>query len=210
MTVCAKCKTRVAKRSCPALGSSLCNLCCGLLREKEVHCPAACPFLGRHKPYQEKKVLEKKAFAPSRNPFAEDEILKDERLAWLVFQLETPFRVFAERSPSLTDKDVILALEYARGKVEKGKSLIILPGESLKPRNALGEAVYQASENTRWEAPIILASGLEAYKKDEKLRCLDRIIRSVKYLAGDNPGGRAYLTNLAERFARIKSPSSAR
>jgi len=210
MTVCAKCKTRVAKRPCPALGSSLCNLCCGLLREKEVHCPAACPFLGRHKPYQEKKVLEKKAPAPSRNPFAEDEILKDERLAWLVFQLEAPFRIFAERSPSLTDKDVILALEYARGKVEKGKSLIILPGESLKPKNGLGEAVFQASENTRWEAPIILASGLEAYKKDEKLRCLDRVIRSVKYLARDNPGGRAYLTNLAERFARIKSPSSAR
>lgn len=207
MTVYAKCKTRIAKRPCPALRSSLCNLCCGLLREKEVHCPAACPFLGRHKPYQEKKVLEKKSPAPSRNPFAEDEILKDERLAWLVFQLEAPFRVFAERSPSLTDKDVILALDYARDKVEKGKSLIILPGEGLKPKNALGEAVYQASENTRWEAPIILASGLEAYKKDEKLRCLDRVIRTVKYLARDNPGGRAYLTNLAERFARIKSPS---
>lgn len=207
MTVCAKCKTRIAKRPCPALRSSLCNLCCGLLREKQVQCPAACPFLGRHKPYQEKKVLEKKSPAPSRNPFAEDEILKDERLAWLVFQLEAPFRVFAERSPSLTDKDVILALDYARDKVEKGKSLIILPGEGLKPKNALGEAVYQASENTRWEAPIILASGLEAYKKDEKLRCLDRVIRTVKYLARDNPGGRAYLTNLAERFARIKSPS---
>jgi len=199
MTLCAKCKTRVAKRPCPALGSSLCNLCCGLLREKELHCPAACPFLGRHKSYQEKKILEK-----------EDEILRDERLAWLVFQLEAPFRVFAERSPSLTDKDVILALEYARDKVKKGTSLIILPGESLKPRNALGEAVYQASENTRWEAPVILASGIETYKKDEKLRCLDRVIRTVKYLAQDNPGGRAYLTNLAERFARIKSSSSVR
>jgi hypothetical protein len=170
-----------------------------LLREKELHCPAACPFLGRHKSYQEKKILEK-----------EDEILRDERLAWLVFQLEAPFRVFAERSPSLTDKDVILALEYARDKVKKGTSLIILPGESLKPRNALGEAVYQASENTRWEAPVILASGIETYKKDEKLRCLDRVIRTVKYLAQDNPGGRAYLANLAERFARIKSSSSVR
>lgn len=208
MSVCAKCKKRVAKRSCPALGSSLCNLCCGLLREKEVHCPAACPFLGRHKPYQERKVLEKKAPAPSRNPYAEDEILKDERLAWLLFQLEAPFHVFAERSPSLTDKDVILALEYARNKIEKGKGLIILPGESLKPRNEMGEAVFQASENVRWESPIILASGLEAYKKDEKLRCLDRIIRSVKYLARDNPGGKVYLTNLAERFARIKSSSN--
>ena len=208
MILCAKCKIRVAKRSCPALGSSLCNLCCGLLREKELHCPAACPFLGRHKPYQEKKILEKKAPAPSRNSFAEDEILRDERLAWLVFHLEAPFQVYAERSPSPTDKDVILALEYARGKIEKGKSLLILPGESLKPRNALGEAVYQASENTRWEAPVILASGIETYKKDEKLRCLDWVIRTVKYFAQDNPGGKTYLTNLAERFARIKSPSN--
>jgi hypothetical protein len=181
-----------------------------LLREKELHCPAACPFLGRHKPYQEKKILEKKAPAPSRNSFAEDEILRDERLAWLVFHLEAPFQVYAERSPSPTDKDVILALEYARGKIEKGKSLLILPGESLKPRNALGEAVYQASENTRWEAPVILASGIETYKKDEKLRCLDWVIRTVKYFAQDNPGGKTYLTNLAERFARIESSSSLR
>ena len=210
MTVCAKCKIRVAKRSCPALGSSLCNLCCGLLREKEVHCPAACPFLSRHKPYQEKKVLEKKSPTPLRNSFAKDEILKNERLAWLVFQLEAPFRVYADRSPSLTDRDVILALDYARNKVEKGKSLIILPGESFKPANALGEAVYQASEITRWEAPVILAPGIETYRKEEKLRCLDRIIRTVRDLSGDNPAGRAYLTNLAERFARIKSLSSAR
>ena len=36
MALCSNCRKRKAKRACPALGSPLCNLCCGILREKEI------------------------------------------------------------------------------------------------------------------------------------------------------------------------------
>ena len=35
-----------------ALGEPICSLCCGVLREKEIHCPSNCTFLVKHKPYQ--------------------------------------------------------------------------------------------------------------------------------------------------------------
>jgi hypothetical protein len=194
----------MAKRACPALGTGLCSLCCGLLRDKEIHCPPSCVFLSRHKPYQEKRILERRLPGRTRDPFAEDDLIKDERLAWLVFQIESPVRIFAERAPGLTDKDILLAVEYARAKTEKGRSLIVLPGDNLKPKNELGEAVLQAVESARWRAPVILSSGLETYKKEEKLRCLDRTVGTVRFLMQNDPDGQRYIRNLVERFARIR------
>ncbi len=204
MPLCSRCGKRIAKRRCPALGSGLCSLCCGLLRDKEIHCPPACPFLVRHKPYQEKRILDKRSPAGARDPFAGDDLLNDERLAWLIFQLESPVGAFAVKAPALTDKDVLLALEYARAAVEKGQSLIVMPGDHLKPKNELGEAIGAAADSARWTAPVILASGLETYKKEEKLRCLDRIIGTVRLLMRGDPSGRAYIANLMERFDRIR------
>jgi hypothetical protein len=204
MPLCSKCQKRMAKRACPALGNGLCSLCCGILRNKEIHCPLSCVFLSRHKPYQEKRILERRLPGRTRDPFAEDDLVKDERLAWLAFQIESPVRIFAERAPGLTDKDILLAVEYARAKTEKGRSLIVLPGDNLKPKNELGEAVLQAVDSARWRAPVILSSGLENYKKEEKLRCLDRTIGTIRFLMQDDPGGQRYIRNLVERFARLR------
>lgn len=207
MSICPKCGIRVAKRSCPALGGRLCNLCCGRLREKEIPCPPACPHLSRHKSYQEKRVVARGPVGSPRSRPVEDDVFNDERLAWLVFQLETPLAQVSERSPALTDGQALLALEYAREKIDKGKGLLIIPGESRKPSNELGEALFAASEQARWEAPVLLASGLESYGREEKLRCLDRIILSVRLLARGAADGRAYLNDLIERFARIRGLS---
>jgi hypothetical protein len=200
MAKCSHCRERKAKRHCPALGSDLCPLCCGLLREKKVHCPANCPFLIRHKPYQEKKVIEKK------QTFSED-ILQDERLKWLTLNIQAPLKEYAERSFTFADRDAILALEYAREKVEKAKSALVLPKEEDKPKNDVGEAIFQSIEQCRYERKIILPHDLETYKKEEKLKCLENVIVAVKYLAKKNLGGRKYLEDLSQRFARIKDAS---
>lgn len=207
MPLCPKCGIRVAKRSCLALGNRLCNLCCGRLRDKELHCPPACPHLARHKPYQEKRVLER---VPPRSPQmspAADDVVKDERLAGFIFQLEAPLAQLAERAPGLTDGQVLLALAYARDKMDKGKGILVIPGESRKPANELGEAILAAADRARWEAPVLLTSGLESYSREEKLRCLDRIILSVRHSAKGDPDGRAYLADLVVRFTRLRDLS---
>jgi len=203
--LCPKCGNRIAKRDCRALGSRICSLCCGRLREKELHCPASCPHLARHRPYQDRKnMLRGPAGGNAAGQTSEDDVLRDERLAWLVLQLEAPVAAFAGPDPSLTDGRALSAFEYAREKVDKGKGLIIIPGESRRPGNELGEAVYDAAEKARWESAAVLTSGRESYGRDEKLRCLDRVLRTVRLMARGRPEGRAYVSDLAARFARLR------
>jgi hypothetical protein len=200
MVKCAHCHQRKAKRDCPALGSRLCPLCCGLLREKKIRCPSGCPFLARHKPYQQRKVIEKK------QTFSED-ILRDERLSWLVLNIEASLKNYVDKNPGVTDGDAVLALEYAAEKVKRGKSALILPRAEEIPASELGEAVFQSIEQSRYQRKIILPQGLETYQEEEKLKCLDNIMAAIKHLAAGNLEGRAYVQDLSRRFARIKEIS---
>lgn len=200
MIKCSRYRERKAKRLCPALGNDLCPLCCGILREKKIHCPADCSFLIKHKPYQEKKVIEKK-------PTFSADILQDERLNWLTLNIEAPLEEYGERDRAFADREAILALEYAKEKVEKGKSALVLPKEEDKLKNDLGEAIFQNIEQCHYQRKIILPQGLETYKKEEKLKCLENAIVAVKHLAKRNIRGRNYIEDLSRRFARIKDAS---
>jgi hypothetical protein len=176
MAKCSRCHKRKAKRPCAALGEVLCSLCCGQIREKEIHC--------------------------------EEDILKDERMAWLVFHVEMPLREYSEKKPNFSDKDALIALKYAREKIEKNKRVLILPDEKMKPMNEVGEAIYQAVERCRYERRVILSGDPETYGKEEKIKCLDRVILTVKHFAGERLEDRYYLKNLQERFAKIKKISN--
>jgi hypothetical protein len=203
MAKCVKCNKRKGKRHCPALGQSICSLCCGQLREKEIYCPPSCSFLAQHKPYQDQRILEKK-YAERPKAFShETDVLSDERLAWLVFNIEIPIAQFAGKESSLVDRDALLALEYAREKVEQEKGFIIVPDRRLQPKSSLGEAVFQSLEQCRYEKKIILPGTMQTYKKEEKIRCLDRVIFAVKHIAGDNIQGQRYLQQLIERLAKL-------
>ena len=207
MKKCSRCNSRKAKRFCPALNESLCSLCCGKIREKEVHCPTSCPFLSKHKPYQEKRTVEKRHDS-QRLPISEKEdLLKDERMAWLAIHIEMPVNEYAEKKSSLNDREVLLALEYVRDKIQKGRGLIFLPDETTKPQNELGEAVYQMMERCRFEGRIIMREKPSSYSQQEKLNVLDRIIGAVKHLARDNLDGSSYIAAVRERFAKMKGMS---
>ncbi|UCC38505.1 MAG: hypothetical protein JSV96_11785 [Candidatus Aminicenantes bacterium] len=203
MAKCSKCNKRKAKRYCIAIGEHLCSLCCGLLREKEIHCPPNCTFLEKHRPYQEKRIIEKKRPVISRRISHEEEILSDERMAWLAFHIEAPLKEYSETKESFRDKEAILALEYAKEKIEKGKGFLIIPNGKSGPKDEVGEAIYQNVEKCRYEKKIILPGEAGAYKKEDKIQCLERIILSVKLLAKDNLGGRNYIKKLHERFSKI-------
>jgi hypothetical protein len=207
MAKCTRCGKRKAKRFCPALGQSICSLCCGQLREKELHCPPNCPHLSKHRPYQEKRIIEKRHIPYPRQTFEEEDILKDERMAWLAFHIEAPLKEYAEKNPSLNDKDALLELEYVRSKIEKDKGLILMPEKSLKPQDELGEAIYQMIEQCKYEGRIIVTGKSQTYSKEEKLKVLDKIIGTVKYFARGNLEGRSYLQAVKERFSKIQDKS---
>ena len=201
MAICSRCRQRKAKRRCPALGSDLCSLCCGRLREKEVHCPAGCPFLTRHKPYQENKAIQKKS------RFSED-VSDDERLSWLVLHIEVPLLDYAQRNPAFCDRDAVLALEYAKHSVEKKRARLFLAEEESYVKNDAGEAVLLSLEQCRFQKKIILLQDVERYTSEEKLRCLDNVSLRVKHLGRADLAGRAYLQDLARRLDRLKEISA--
>lgn len=207
MAKCTKCAKRKGKRQCPAIGQSICSLCCGQLREKEIRCPASCTFLAQHKPYQDQRILEKRYTKRTRSSAPEADILSDERLAWLAFNIEVPIVHFLEKDVVMADKDALLALEYAREKVKEEQGLIIVPGAELKPKNDLGEAIFQHIQQCKYETKIIFPGVSQTYKKEEKIRCLDRVIYAIKQISGDTPLGQSYLKQLVERFSKLNELS---
>jgi hypothetical protein len=207
MAKCKRCEKRKAKRFCPALGISLCNLCCGQIRQKEVHCPSDCPHLSKHTSYQEKRTIEKKMASSHPPSYQEGNVLEDERLAWLALHIETPIKEYGEKSSSFSDKEALMALEFVRERIERKDRLILLPEEKITTQNALGEAIFQMIEKCRYEGRVILAGAPQKYTNDEKLRVVDYIIASAKNLSRDNIEGRRYIQSVMERFSRIRDLS---
>ncbi|MEW5900816.1 MAG: hypothetical protein AB1715_05080 [Acidobacteriota bacterium] len=200
MTKCSQCQKRKAKRFCPALGSDLCPLCCGLWREKKIHCPSGCTFLTRHKPYQENRIIRKKQASSG-------EIAPDERLSWLILHIEAPLQGASEKSPAFTDREAILALEYAKARVEKSRPRLLVSAASEEIKNPVGEAVWESLEKCRYQKTLILPQTIGAYTTEEKLKCLDNVISAVKHLTGGRLEGRNYLQELGRRFARLEKSS---
>ncbi len=128
-------------------------------------------------------------------------------MAWLAIHIEAPLKEYAEKKESFTDKEALLSLEYAREKIEKDKGFLFIPEEKNKPKNEIGEAIFQNIERCRHERKIILPGDTVTYKKEEKIRCLERIIFGVKFWAKGNFEGRNYIEQVIKRFARIKDLS---
>jgi len=206
MAKCPKCGKRKAKRFCPALGNNLCSLCCGQLREKDIDCSPDCSFLQKHRSYQESKEFEKAAAYPF--PVSpEEDILRDERMAWLALHIEAPLKEASERNASFADRDALSALEYAFNKIKKGRSILLIDRADSGPYNQLGENIIQSMDRCRYEKKIILPDDHLSYNDDEKARCLERIILSVRYLARNRLSGRNYIESLLERFSQIQNLS---
>ncbi|BCA55871.1 hypothetical protein W02_30110 [Nitrospira sp. KM1] len=67
MSQCVYCHQRKGKRSCPALGGSICPVCCGEHRIVRVSCPIDCIYLETGSDYQQKRLGEQ--FMPVRRDF---------------------------------------------------------------------------------------------------------------------------------------------
>jgi len=163
--------------------------------------------LAKHKPYQDKRTLEKKHPARPFTPPSGEDILSNERLAWLAFNIEVPIGQMAGKDASMIDGDALLALAYVRDKLEKESSLLIMAEKSIIPKNVLGEAVFRSVEQCRYEKKIIVPGELQTYKIDEKMKCLDRVILAVKQFSGGNTEGRGYLQQIIDRFSKISELS---
>lgn len=146
---------------------------------------------------------------PAGPAAAGGDILRDERLSWLALHADAPLVEIASAEPDFTDADAVAAMEYAKDKLARGGSLLILPGQERSPRSEAGEAVRRGLDECRFERSVLLAAGGDVYTTEEKLRVLARLIPAARSFARTNPSGRTYLDRLAEQFSAFrKGPDS--
>ncbi|MBN1271260.1 MAG: hypothetical protein JXB26_03225 [Candidatus Aminicenantes bacterium] len=208
MSKCSICSNRKAKRVCPALGKSICSLCCGRVREKEINCPSDCVHLQKNKSYQNKRILEKKAQSAAGMPIPEKDILRDKKMAWLALHIESLLGERAARDTKFTDKDALNALEYSRDRIDRESALIITSTSDFGPKNQLGEQIFHNIQQCRYDEKRIIVPGENnTYSKEEKIKVLDRIIREIKSWTRDNAQKRIFLDRLLDRFEKIMQRS---
>jgi hypothetical protein len=176
MAKCASCGERKGNRFCPGLNVSICSLCCGTKREKEIRCVGACEYLKKGKDYQLGREIHKKISSDLQAETAD--VFEMDEVAALVMPLE---RFFIDQFyPDKESRDnhiyEALAKIYA---FQKG---II---SALKGENRAEELIFGKflELNQRFSN---LSDGLKAM-------AILRIIKSIRSSSGGALGNRNYL-----------------
>lgn len=113
MTKCVYCHQRKGRRSCPALGGSICSQCCGEHRVTRISCPPDCPYLDTGNDYQQRRLGEQ--FAPVRRDLYRqlNEVGGDKAAALFNLIEVVTFSYFHDRRDG-QDAEVIAAIQALR------------------------------------------------------------------------------------------------
>jgi len=199
MALCHHCNRRKAKRHCPALRAELCQLCCGELRQKRVNCPASCLYL-QHQTYQEQRKWQKFRSQPR-------ETINDERLAWLIAQIEMALYEMAQGIRDFTDQEAFRLLSQAREKIAAGEKRIILPEKKIDRKPEVSEALVNLINQVRYEKGLVLSTS-SGYSREEKVRCLEALMGLIYETTGGDLSQRIYLEDLARRIEKARKEKS--
>jgi hypothetical protein len=199
MAKCASCGERKGDRFCPKLNASICSLCCGTKREKEIHCLESCPYLKSGRDYQLGREIEKRIdsdlHAEMTDVFGTDEAVG------FVMPLERFFIDQFYRDKDVNDLRISEALTKIYG-FQRG----IIPG--LEGGNKSEELIFKKFNeiNKRFSD---LSDALKA-------RAVLRIIQSIRSSSGGALGNRNYLEMIysqhtgkgkwANLFRKLESP----
>jgi hypothetical protein len=150
--LCPLCRTRKAKRACPALNQSICAVCCGTKRLTEISCPSTCSYLSASRSHppavvQRRREKDWRFLLPLLANLTE----RQSQLLLIFQQLIVEHATSAV--PALIDSDVAEGTAAAAATLETaGKGIIYqhqaasLPAQRLVSRleAALKEMTHQA------------------------------------------------------------------
>ncbi|HUL22889.1 MAG TPA: hypothetical protein VLZ10_15640 [Thermodesulfobacteriota bacterium] len=176
MAKCASCGERKGDRLCPRLKASLCSLCCGTKREKEILCVETCESLKRGKDYQLNREIEKRISSDLHAETAD--IFERDEVAVFPMALEKFFvdRFYGDKEAR--DDDIYKALTkiYA---FQKG-ILADLEGE-----NKFEKSVFKKFNEVDRQFSSLSA--------ELKAKAILRMIKSVRSSSSSVLGNRNYL-----------------
>ena len=198
MAKCASCGETKGERLCPGLKASLCSLCCGMKREKEILCPETCEYLKKGKDYQRNREIEKKISSDLQAETAD--VFEMDEVAAFAMALERFFIDQFYRDQEISDLRIVEALTkvYAFQK----RMIPALVGE-----NRAEELIVEKFREMNRKFSNL---------SDElKARTILRVIKSIRSSSGGVLGGRNYLEMIysqhtgkgkwAELFQKLES-----
>ncbi len=150
--LCPLCRTRKAKRACPALNQSICAVCCGTKRLTEINCPETCSYLSTSRSHPP-AVVQRRQEKDLRFVLPLLAELTDQQYQLLLFFQGLVVQHAASAVPSLVDSDVAEATAALASTLETaGKGIIYqhqaasLPAQRLVTRleTAFRELTKQA------------------------------------------------------------------
>jgi hypothetical protein len=176
MAKCVTCRERKGNRFCPAVNGTICSLCCGSKRQKEIPCVDSCGYLKKGSEYQLDRDITRK-ISEDLHGESEDVFQMDE-VRPFVMSLERFFVDEFYRDRRVNDDHIHEALRkiYA---FQSGK----LP--ALEAANRVEELIFLKFREANRKARD-LPESLRA-------RAILRIIKSIKYSSGGVLGNRNYL-----------------
>jgi hypothetical protein len=183
MTKCVSCGGRKANRYCAAIENSICSLCCGTKRQKEIACFAACEYLKKGTEYQLGREITKEISSAFRSEA--DDVFQLDEVAPFVLPIEGSFVEWFYHNENVNDDQIYdaLAKVYAN---RTGKMA------SLKATNRCEEIVFEVCQKADNAFPRIPA--------DLKNRAILRILKSIKTSSGGVLGNRNYLEMIYSQF----------
>ena len=196
---CPLCSSRPAKRHCPALGQTICAVCCATKRLVEIRCPSDCGYLATSRQHPA---------AVTRRQHEQDVLLLTPALAELTDRQSRFFFLFQSivaRQPSdplrpLVDSDVAdAASSLARSLESASRGVIYEQRPQSLPAQDLAAAFRKAYE----EVSSQLQGARTPLERDaaKAFDALAEAARRVGPLAGDSRAG------FIELARRILKPS---
>jgi hypothetical protein len=176
MAKCANCGQRKGNRLCPGLKASVCSLCCGTKREKEIFCVDACEYLKKGKDYQLRREIDRKISSDLQAEKAD--VFEMDEVAAFVMALERFFidQFYDDRETRDNPISEALTKIYA---FQKG----IIPG--LEGENKFEEPIFKKFHEVN--------KRFSALSGELKGRAILRIIKSIRSSSGGALGSRNYL-----------------
>lgn len=193
---CPLCQQRRAKRECPALGRTICAVCCGTKREIEIRCPPTCSYLSSSRAHpaavvQRRRERDYQFLLPL---VAE---LSDRQYRLLLAMQATILKHASASLPAIVDADVRDAAATVASTLETSQKGIIYEHQapSIPAQRLVGELRGLLADIEK-QGPV---RGLER----DAMTVLRRIEQGARQARSTFPedGDRAYLSLLGRMMA---------
>ena len=198
---CPLCRTRKAKRTCPAVGQQICTVCCATKRLVEIACPPTCIYLttGQRHPAATVKRQQERDLAVLLTALGR---LSEPQLQ-IFFVIHAFISRFAPDGLSLVDSDVAEAAGALATSFETASRGVLYEGQAASPA---GEALRR---QLKAYLTTLAGEGDSARLEREVAVVLRGIERGARHEApGIGDGPLDYLT-LVARILQERPPTAA-